>query len=257
MHCTAGRFLYFITVLKGAGRLSVFLGVIIMENENNIEVTQPEQVQEVSVKKTVLKEVWEWVYSLGIAFLVVIVLKGFVFDVVKVDGNSMYPTLHHNDRLIVTKLGYEPQNGDIIILDRNYDNRQEYYAQLAAADGKDDVSWFTKLRTGFSKDEALAKIYYVKRVIATEGQTVDIREGKVYIDGEVLEEEYIDVPTPTGDYNVEYPVTVEEGHVFVMGDNRNNSLDSRFSSLGQVDADAVLGKSQFRFFPFNAIGKTK
>lgn len=227
-----------------------------MENENNIEVTAVPEEKE-TAKKTILKEIWEWVYSLGIAFIVVVLLKGFIFDIVKVDGNSMYPTLHHNDRLIVTKLGYEPENGDIIILDRNYDNRQEYYADLAVAEGKDDASWFTKLRTSFSKDTSLAKIYYVKRVIATEGQTVDIRDGKVYVDGEVLNEEYIDVATPTGDYTVEYPLTVEEGHIFVMGDNRTNSLDSRFSSLGQVDVDAVLGKSQFRFFPFNAMGKTK
>ena len=77
------------------------------------------------------KEIWEWVYTIAIALIIAMLIKTFLFDVVKVDGSSMFPTLVNNDRLIVTKLGYEPQQGDIIILDSTYKNRQEYFNMMA------------------------------------------------------------------------------------------------------------------------------
>lgn len=208
-------------------------------------------------KKSIGREIFEWAYSIVIAVIIAFLIKGFVFDLVRVDGQSMYPTLHHNDRLIVTKLGYKPSNGDIVILDSNYSEREEYFDYLAKSEGKEELSGIRKFFKSFSLPMDVKKIYYVKRVIALEGQTVDIKDGKVYVDGEELSEPYIECETFATDSAVSYPFTVSEGCVFVMGDNRSNSLDSRSSQLGEVDEDAILGKSQLRVLPVSSIGVTK
>lgn len=202
----------------------------------------------------ILKEVWEWTYTIVIAVAIAFLIKAFLFDIVKVDGLSMHPTLDHGDRLIVTKPGYSPKQGDIIILDANYKDRQDYYEDDAKAKGKEELNAFEKGTGYFSLPKNLRHKYYVKRVIALPGQTVDIKDGKVLVDGKVLDEYYYKGKTSPTDPAVSYPVTVEEDTVFVMGDNRNNSTDSRASSLGLVPYDAVIGKAQFRFFPFNSIG---
>lgn len=207
--------------------------------------------------KSIGREIFEWAYSIVIAVIIAFLIKGFLFDIVKVDGQSMYPTLDHNDRLIVTKLGYEPKAGDIIILDSNYSARESYFASLAQNSGKEELSALDRIKEGFSLPDGLKKVYYVKRIIATEGQTVDIRDGKVYVDGTELSEPYFEGETYATDSAVKYPFTVSEDCVFVMGDNRGNSTDSRSSCLGEVSEDAILGKSQIRIFPFNSIGKTE
>ena len=203
------------------------------------------------------KEIWEWVYTLAIAIAIAMLIKVFIFDIVRVDGSSMFPTLVDNDRLIVTKLGYKPSQGDIIILDSTYKDREEYFDRLAEEKGKEKLSFVDKLITERSMPSSLKKKYYVKRVIGMPGQTVDLADGKVYIDGELLDEPYYDGTTTSIDATVEYPITVDENCVFVMGDNRNHSKDSRSSELGQVPYDAILGKSQIRIWPLNAIGTTK
>ena len=227
------------------------------EIKDTNEQQPQEEVKETSKKNSVLKEIFEWIYSIVIAVVLAFIIKGFLFDVVKVDGLSMYPTLNHGERLIVTKIGYEPKQGDIVILDSTYDRREMYFDSLAQEKGKEELSDFEEFFKGFTLPDDVKKIYYVKRVIATEGQTVDLREGKVYVDGQELDEPYYKGETHSIDSSVEYPVVVEEDHVFVMGDNRGHSLDSRSSQLGQVDEEAVLGKASFRIFPFNKIGITK
>ncbi|MDO4618918.1 MAG: signal peptidase I [Clostridia bacterium] len=207
--------------------------------------------------KSIGREIFEWAYSIVIAVIIAFLIKGFLFDIVKVDGQSMMPTLHHNDRLIVTKLGYDPKQGDIVILDAHYNAREAYFDAVAKSEGKDDLSSFREVTEGFKLPDELKKVYYVKRIIATEGQTVDIKDGKVYVDGEELAEPYFDGQTFATDSMVHYPFTVSEDCVFVMGDNRGNSTDSRSSRLGEVDEDAIMGKSQIRIFPFNSIGTTK
>ncbi len=204
-------------------------------------------------KKSVGKEIFEWVYTIAIAVIIAVVLKTFIFDIVRVDGASMFPTLHNNDRLIITKLGYEPETGDIIILDSTYTKREEYYATLAE-DGE-ELGKVDKFFKYFSLPESLKHRYYVKRIIALPGQTVDLKGGKVYVDGVELEEDY--GYTQSIDMTVQYPVTVEEGKVFVMGDNREHSKDSRSSDLGQVPFEAIEGKSQLRVWPLKSIGVTR
>lgn len=200
------------------------------------------------------REIFEWVYTIAIALIIAFIIKGFIFDIVEVDGPSMFPTLVDNDRLIVTKIGYKPKQGDIVILDSTYKKRTEYYRE--ENDGE-DMNAFSKMLAYPSLPKDLKTKYYVKRVIALEGQTVDIKDGKVWVDGELLEEEYYDGVTEKLDPQTEFPLTVDEGYVFVMGDNRPRSLDSRDSSLGQVPEKAVVGKSVVRIWPFNSMGATK
>ncbi len=165
------------------------------------------------------REIFEWVRTLAIAALAAVALFVFVFRFVMVEGVSMEPTLQNGDQLIMLSLFYTPENGDIVILSD---------------------------KTGLDKP-------LVKRVIATGGQTVELDGGTVFVDGEPLTEPY--VPEAWVDEgNLTYPLTVPEGSVFVMGDNRNHSTDSRSSSIGLVDEDEVLGKIIFRIFPLSRIG---
>lgn len=208
-------------------------------------------------KKSLAMEIWEWVYTLAIAIIIAMLIKGFIFDIVRVDGSSMFPTLVDNDRLIVTKIGYSPKQGDIIILDSNYKNREAYYEKLALSKDKDKLSAFDKLFAQKDLNDNLKKKYYVKRIIGMPGQAIDLVDGKVFVDGAPLDEPYYNGSTASIDPTVEYPVTVEENCVFVMGDNRNHSKDSRSSELGQVPFDAILGKSQIRVWPLNDFSITK
>ncbi|MDD6484974.1 MAG: signal peptidase I [Clostridiales bacterium] len=207
--------------------------------------------------RSIGREIWEWVYTIAIALIIAMLIKTFLFDVVKVDGSSMFPTLIDNDRLIVTKLGYTPKQGDIIILDSTYKKRSDYYQKLAQSEGKEQLGFIEKLSKSFSLPEDLKKRYYVKRVIATPGQTVDLIDGRVYIDGEPYDEPYYTGITSPIDSAMQFPLTVEENTVFVMGDNRPRSKDSRSSDLGLVPYKAVLGKSQIRIWPLSDIGFTR
>lgn len=171
-------------------------------------------------KKGWKRELLEWIESLGVAIIVVLLLTNFVFRFVVVDGNSMEPTLHHQNRLFVYRLGYEPDNGDIIVFKPRGDQNR----------------------------------YYIKRVIAVEGQSVDIKDGEVYVDGEKLHEEYISAKIMS-DYPGQYPKTVPEDCVFVLGDNRNASRDSRDETgVGMVEEDSIVGKALFRVLPLSQLG---
>lgn len=220
-------------------------------------MSEQEEIKEKAKEHGILKEIWEWVYTLAIAIVIALLIKGFIFDVVRVDGSSMFPTLVDNDRLIVTKLGYTPHQGDIIILDSTYKNREEYFDRLALESGKEELSAIDKFFAKRDMPSSLNKKYYVKRIIALPGQTVDLVDGKVFVDGKKLDEPYYDGTTSSIDATVEYPITIDEDNVFVMGDNRNHSKDSRSSELGQVPYEAILGKSQIRIWPLNEIGRTK
>ena len=165
------------------------------------------------------RDLYEWVQSLVGSVLVVVAIFTFVIRMTGVDGHSMLNTLQHGDRLLVVNsmLYHDYKYGDIVILRKN----------------------------GVFDDDPI-----VKRVIAVEGQTVDIdfAEGIVYVDGEALEEDYIREPTYTAE-GTEFPLTVPEGSIFVMGDNRNGSSDSRDYRLGTVDTRYVIGKAAFLIFP--------
>lgn len=171
-------------------------------------------------RKTVRgRDLYEWIQSLVGSVLVVVAIFTFGIRMLGVDGHSMLNTLQHGDRLMVVNpiFYHDYKYGDIVIL----------------------------RKTGVFDNEPI-----VKRVIATGGQTVDIdfSEGIVYVDGEALEEDYIREPTYTAE-GTEFPLTVPEGSIFVMGDNRNGSSDSRDYRLGTVDTRYVIGKAAFLLFP--------
>lgn len=167
------------------------------------------------------------------AMIAVILIFIFVFKVPTIDGNSMNDTLINGERIIISNAFYQPKYGDIVVVSRNYSNNE------------DNVERYS--------------MPIIKRVIATEGQTVDIdfEKGIVYVDGVALEENYTKTPTNLS-YDVSFPVTVPQNCIFVMGDNRNDSLDSRSSQIGNggmVDKRYVLGRAILRVFPFNKLGK--
>ena len=168
--------------------------------------------------------VLEWYEALISAALVLVLVFSFFFRLIQVDGISMVPTLVNGDKLIVWGAGYTPQRGDVVIVD-SY--------------------------TSYGKP-------LVKRVIAKGGDTVsiDYATGTVAVNGEVLQEDYIAEPTYLG-YDVQFPYTVPEGTVFVMGDNRNQSLDSRSTYVGCIDERDILGKVLVCFMPFTDFGVVK
>ena len=161
----------------------------------------------------------------AVFLLTLVVRTGYV------EGTSMGPTMHDGDRYLVSGLFYTPKQGDIIVF-------QPQSSELTR-----------KYIHGENK-------LLVKRVIATEGQVVDIDEEtrQVLIDGVVLNEPYLtgNITTKRAGAPIEYPYTVPAGHVFVMGDNRTDSVDSR--SIGSVDIRTLIGKVFVRFFPFSKIG---
>ena len=168
-------------------------------------------------------ELFFWAQALTIALAVLVCINTFFFRLSGVRGSSMLDTLKSGDQLILQVIGYEkPERGDVIVCTSD------------AFDG-----------------EAL-----VKRVIAVEGDTVSISgDGYMVVNGEKLYEPYAKEPiadTARGDQS--YPLTVEEGHIFVVGDNRNHSTDSRKIMVGQIDEERVIGKALFRIWPLNKIG---
>ncbi len=160
--------------------------------------------------------VFDWTKSVIIALFTIIILLTFFFRIVDVDGPSMNTTLSDGQKLFVTSLFYKPVDGDIVIISH-----------------------------GQHLDEPI-----VKRVIATEGQTfkIDFKKKKVYVDGKELNEPYVSSELVQGD--AEIPSIIPKGKIFVMGDNRKISLDSRYNRVGLIDVDDVIGKAQFVLFPF-------
>lgn len=177
--------------------------------KKKVEQTEPQEKR--TWQQTLVTDLKDLVFVLAI-FMVIYML---LFRVVVVIGSSMYDTLHHGDRLLLISSTFyrDPKQGDIIVASKK----------------------------SFSNGECI-----VKRVIATEGQLVDIdfQKGVVYVDGVALEEDYVYTKTTLFEGET-FPLTVEEGHLFVLGDNRDNSKDSRNPQIGQIDKREVLGKAIF------------
>ncbi len=166
---------------------------------------------------------YDWIQSLLFALILCIFLFIFAFKIIDVNGSSMVPTLRNGDKLLVSNLFYTPEAGDVVVF-------------------KTD---------SYDPDKAL-----VKRVIATEGQevSIDFDNGIIYIDGIPIEEYYINETTTT---KLDFigPKTVPEGCLFVLGDNRNASTDSRKKEIGMVDTRMLLGKAYYVLFPLSDFGK--
>ena len=177
---------------------------------------------------SLLREVLDWAVHIIIAVLIGLFIVNFVAQITIVNGSSMETTLQDGDRLIIEKISPRfgwLKRGDIVTIN-------DY--------------------PGLDSDRKPI----IKRVIGVEGDRVEIRDGKVYVNGEVLEEDYINVDAHgTLEANIKYSeLYVPEGHIYVLGDNRlpGQSKDSR--TFGTVDIKDVGGKAIFRFFPFSKIG---
>ena len=192
------------------------------KKEKKAAVSEEEKAEK---EASVRVDLYEWIQSLMTALVICMAVFILCVRTIDVSGSSMFPTLHDGDKMLVSNLLYQPKAGDIVVFKTdNYD-----------------------------PERAL-----VKRVIATEGQeiSIDFDRGVVYIDGLPVEEDYIAELTKT---KLDFigPQTVPEGCIFVMGDNRNASTDSRKKEIGMVDNRMLLGRAYYVLFPVNDMGWIK
>ena len=160
------------------------------------------------------EEIKDWIVSIAIAVVLSFFIRYFIVELYLVDGPSMRPTLQSAERLVVNKFIYRfrpPERGEILVFRYPRDPSRDF----------------------------------IKRVIAVPGDTIEIRDGRVYVNAALLNEPYI-LSKTRGNYPL---ATVPDGHIFVMGDNRNNSEDSRFADVGFVPFDLIKGKAMLVFWP--------
>ncbi|WP_297134980.1 signal peptidase I [Terrisporobacter sp.] len=178
------------------------------------------------MKKKFIEEVMDWTKTIGISLTIAIGVSTIIKPTI-VSGQSMYPTLKDQDYLIINKLAYSnraPSRGEIIVF-----------------------------RTNLIDEETMSKKHLVKRVIALPGEHIVIKNNKVYINGQLLEENYLQDIHTYGDIDMVVP----KNHVFTMGDNRENSDDSRNSCIGAISLDDIVGEVTLRAFPLSNMGIVK
>lgn len=161
--------------------------------------------------------------SVVIAIIAALLIIRFIFQTVNVDGQSMLPTLRDGDKLILEKVTYylrDPKADDVVVFKYPSDPTQKF----------------------------------IKRVVAVAGQSVMIDDNKLFIDGVAQDEPYINEHLMSGHLD---KVIVPKNTIFVLGDNRNDSRDSRYPDVGFVNLDLVVGKAAFRIYPLNKIGKVR
>lgn len=198
-----------------------------MDEYNNLP--QEDETEMLEESRRPGAELYDWLQLFLGCVVAAVVLFNCVARLTRVDGSSMDHTLEHGEIMLIWSLGYTPEQGDIVVLNKT-----------------------PVLLPGWPEPRAI-----VKRVIATGGQTVDIDydAGTVYVDGQPLdepylpEEMYLPGPTMQGTH-----WEVPEGSVFVMGDNRNHSTDSRDIQLGPIDTDYILGKAVLALWPMERFG---
>ena len=171
-----------------------------------------------------MKKFYDFIENIAVAVLILTISILFFCRVIVVDGDSMRNTLHNQDKILISNFMYTPEKGDIIVTDNN---------------------------NGYKKP-------LIKRVIATGGDTikVDYENGVVYLNGNLLNEDYIMEHMNTVPADA-LEITVPDGCLFVMGDNRNHSRDSRDDAIGVINQKDILGKAVFRISPFSDLGKVK
>ena len=170
-----------------------------------------------------VRSLLEWILAIGLAVLLFFIVRQFLFRVAHVTGSSMVPTLSHGDMVVLNRWSYlfsSPRLGDIVAFPNPEDPSE----------------------------------YYIKRVIGIPGDVVDLRDGVFYVNGELLDDAFsYDQVIALGD--TVFPVTVPEGRFFVLGDNRNGSLDSRFASVGTIDGSDMVGRVLLRVWPIASFGR--
>ncbi len=189
-------------------------------------VKQPKREK---VKKPFRQELVEWGGTLLVALIIAFLVRSYLFEPVRVDGDSMYPTLHHGEFMYVSKLDYGTSFFGIPFTGIGS------YVTLGGEPALFDVvvcNYPDRL------NENGSRLNFVKRVVGLPGDTVEIRSGYLYVNGVKYEEKFLH-ERMLRDFG---PYTVPEGHYFLMGDNRNNSNDSRNAAVGAVPRDMIVGK---------------
>lgn len=190
----------------------------------------PEEVEEQEAPRRPGAELYEWLQLFLGCVVAAVVLFNCVARLTRVDGGSMDYTLQHGEIMLIWSLGYTPKQGDIVVLNKT-----------------------SVLLPDWDQPRAI-----VKRVIATGGQTVDVdyTTGAVYVDGQPLDEPYLheEMRRPGAPSMQQTHWEVPEGSIFVMGDNRNYSTDSRDSLVGTIDTDYILGKAVLALWPLDRFG---
>lgn len=212
-------------------------------------------------KNPVVKEILEWVYCILIAIALALLIRYYVGTPTIVQMPSMQPTLMQGERLILNRwvrtTNGEYKRGDIV----TFESPSNTYVSAYDVDEDNPIAMyenepdniFTKF--GYYVLE-FGKTSFIKRVIATEGEHIKIADGKVYINGEQLKEEYLDSTVVTEPFGGAYTdLVVPQGCVFVMGDNREQSTDSR--RFGCIPVEKIESKVLIRFWPLNLFGKVK
>jgi len=166
-------------------------------------------------------DMYDWMQCIVSALLTCVLAFVFVGRVIGVIGSSMEPTLYWGDKLVISNLFYTPEQGDIVVFRPDIEGKEELW---------------------------------IKRIIALEGQTVyiDPNDFRVYVDGQPLDESYLPPSVGTYPHTTANPITVPEGHVYVLGDNRGVSHDSRYEDLGCVSLSRLAGRVIVRFWPFSS-----
>lgn len=185
--------------------------------ETGEEIESPARRLKDKRAKNTSREILSWVMSIGIAVCAAFLIRAFIFEIILVDGESMFPTLHNNERVAIEKMSRYatlPERGDIIIV------------KYPDMDGT-----------------------YVKRVIGLPGDILTVIDSTVFVNGMPLDEPYIN-PEPYMDME---PQVVPEDAVFVMGDNRAHSMDSRVPYVGPIDKSNIVGHAMFVIWPLNNI----
>lgn len=201
-------------------------------------------------KPPMFQVVLNWMMTIFVAVIISLFIVSNIGTLTQIKEQSMEPSFKENDRVIVYKLGYHfvgPKKGDIIILNKNQIEKGLLINMVNEA--KDIISNISSRFTGIIEKNNL-----IKRVVAVPGDTIDIKDGIVYINGQEEEGYGFDGLTYENS-NFSYPLEVPEDKVFVLGDNRENSLDSRH--LGLIDYYQIKGKVSLRLWPLNRLGKVK
>ena len=197
------------------------------------------------IKKINFKEIRSWVFIICLAFTLAFLVNSKAYAKVIVDGPSMEKTLYNKQQLIVDELSYNftrPQRGDIIT----------FYLNENKGTIVDDLRRYID-KVFLNKDDEHERL--VKRVIGVAGDKIDIKDGSVYVNGEKLKENYTNGATYLDPGDIKTPITVGKNELFVLGDHRTDSSDSRV--FGTIKLSQVEGKAIFRVYPFDKMGKIR
>ncbi len=188
------------------------------DNANNAFTVLDEPNENV----TLTDQIFDWLDVIATALIAVVLIFSMVFRVATIEGSSMEETLFSNEKVVISNVGYTPKHGDVVVIYRDT--------------GEPPI---------------------IKRVIAVAGEKVDILDGYVYVNDKKIDEPYLTQMTSKREPGTKFPLTVESGKVFVLGDNRLVSNDSRSLDIGLVDEKNILGHAFIRIFPFNKFGGIK